>query len=130
MDGPKVEDFLIRSTGPVRDNAFAKRIASAVLNENNLSGLVKLCWFSPGVALRFTHGANSSVILICFTCEDIRIITRLRGTKHTASFDFKPNLPAITQLVQELFPNDPEIQTLGRKKPETDHEANASKGFE
>src|SRR5687768_8104528 len=45
--GEKIEDYAIRSTGPVRDNTFAKRIAFAVFNEQNLFDLTKRCMFRP-----------------------------------------------------------------------------------
>ena len=71
--------------------------------------------FSPGVALRLTAAADSSVMLICFSCEDIRIITRAGGAEQTAFCDFSPNLAAVTQLVQERFPNDPKSKNSAAK---------------
>jgi hypothetical protein len=79
--------------------------------------LAKGCKFSPGVVLRFRDGKEHVDVLLCFSCDELRVLTVDADGKvtHDRTEDFDPARPTLVELVKEAFPDDAVIQGLKAK---------------
>jgi hypothetical protein len=66
------------------------------------------CEFTPGVAFRFVTDSSTVELLVCFQCAELGLVQegKLKIERFTT--------PDLVPLVQRLFPNDEEIQRLGK----------------
>jgi hypothetical protein len=79
--------------------------------------------FDPGVVVRFTDGGGVSDVLLCFKCEELKVITEGRSGPIV---DFTPLAREYIELARELFPGDAALAELSRQK--TEEEARRQSG--
>jgi len=118
----RIDGFSYSAVGLTKDHDFATRLGSIVLNPQAITRSSKLCAFNPTVGLRVWKNNQSVTVIICFHCAQLMIlendpevpINNIGGVKGRfrigGLFDqFRPELVA---LAEEVFPNDPVIQSL------------------
>ena len=110
----EIDGFPIKAVGKERGEAFARSIATVLLDEKSYPDFAKGCIIEPGVVFRLWKGEESVDLILCFECTILKVITRdAQGHPvQQASRDFDPARPALIKLARAAFPNDPEIQAL------------------
>ena len=125
LDAPsRIEGWRIRgdagkapTTGPSKplDPALARELATILLDDGTyLFDAAKGCIFQPGVGLRVWRGEKSFDVILCFKCDELKIVSPDPKTKdrpYTIE-DFDNARPALIALVKKAFPDDAEIQSL------------------
>jgi len=114
----KVEGYALHAPGKPQGKEFARRLNGVLFDEDTyLFDIAKGCKFQPGVAFRIEKDRQSVIVLLCFSCDELRVLT-LEGEKivHTAHEDFDPARATLVKLSKEAFPDDKEIQGLKEKK--------------
>jgi hypothetical protein len=116
-DDKQVGGHRITATGKERDQKFAARLAVVLQRDDTLFGTQARC-FVPGVAFRLWQDKEGVEVLICFTCENLRIIARDDRGKEikNVSGAFGPDRAPLLKLVKEAFPDDKEIQAIREKR--------------
>lgn len=114
--------YLVVGTPQKQGQEFTTRLVSALFeNFNTNTQNFSSCGFEPAVAFRLWHGEQSTDILLCFACDDLRIWTNEPGNPNTRrvamSGDMEQGRVALLRLVKEVFPNDKVLQSL----PDTHH---------
>ncbi len=71
--------------------------------------MAKSCIPNYGVRVRFQHGVDEVDVLLCFECD---ILTVYHNGTGTGGEDFDDARSEILTVVKELFPDDPDIQSL------------------
>nr|CAA9255059.1 hypothetical protein AVDCRST_MAG63-2230 [uncultured Armatimonadetes bacterium] len=69
----------------------------------------KRCAVRPGVSVRFYRDRRVAEALFCFECSMLSIAAP-EGRRRWVDFD--PMRPRLVNLIQEVFPQDPDIQAL------------------
>jgi hypothetical protein len=112
----KIADYPIKATAKEPKEGFAKRLAAALLDEKALFGTQKRC-FLPGVAFRLWKDKESVEVIVCFGCQNLRLIARDADGKEVkrVSGAFGPG-DALLKLAREAFPDDKELQEIKEKK--------------
>ena len=104
----------VAAAGADRDAAFGSRIAGALFDRRSYRfDRAKGCIFDPGVAFRVWRGDEHVDLLLCFSCDEFRLI--LPGTDGEArgvGEDFEDNRATFVALAKDAFPQDPVIRAL------------------
>jgi hypothetical protein len=114
-DGEKIDRYVITATGKEQGKDFADRLKAILFDERTyLFDSAKGCIFQPGVAFRVWHGKDAVEVLLCFSCQELEVLTRDESGEivHRAHEDFDPAWGPLVKLAQEAFPDDPEIKKL------------------
>jgi hypothetical protein len=94
-----------------------QRVIAALTEMTNFGGPL-MCYFDPGIILRFASNAHNLDVIICFRCHemvlysgDVIVRRPFQGaaTKNTFAKDAHRAFAAIAR---KAFPNDLEIQSL------------------
>lgn len=110
-----VAGYRVTATGKDQDAKFAARVAGVALNEKTYEwDAAKGCIFRPGVAFRVWKGEESVVFVICFSCDQMAIVTLDKGGKALtkAHAEVDPGRAALVKLAKAALPDDKEIQKL------------------
>jgi hypothetical protein len=105
------------------DQAFAERLSAYLLHgERHFMSLDRLP--DPGVAFRVWRGGEPLSLIICYECDHLKVDVRDAGgwDVHRAKAYFASPFDGsdvMTALAREAFPEDPEIQAMGRKASES-----------
>ena len=112
----------ITVSGGERDEEYARRLTTVILDKqtyrfhvhNPVFGIISTCAFRPGVGFRVFKGQEAVEILLCFNCNEMRILSKDAegNVTHRAIGEFKPMRLVLLQLCKEGFPADSEIQEL------------------
>jgi hypothetical protein len=108
--------LLAREDHPSRDwlERLRRLLASPESHRAYPAGVVKPCGgFDPGVVVRFTDGSGVSDVLLCFKCEELKVITDGRSGPIV---DFAPLAREYAELALEVFPGDTGLATRSRRK--------------
>src|SRR5947208_3064678 len=73
-EGPRIGGYLITSTGPAGDQALASELGFELLKDRTYFAKKHVACFNPGVAFRLWMGDEHVDILICFGCDNLRVI--------------------------------------------------------
>ncbi len=114
-----VGGFRITATGKEQDAKFAAKVAAVVLNEKSyVWDAAKGCIFQPGVAFRVWKGDESVVVVICFSCDQVQIITADKDGKLSKPVwgETDPSRAALVKLAKAALPDDKEIQKLKEER--------------
>lgn len=99
------------TAGPIDvDDSAAKELAVMLRNPGTYDWpSAKGCTFEPGVAVRFTGPSGTIDVLLCFSCDELKI---LRNGRIVGGEDFDNARPRLLAIVKRLFPDDAAIQSL------------------
>jgi hypothetical protein len=100
-------DFPVIAEAPVEGDRRAQ-LLRLFANDGSFEFVGKGCIPEFGVKLRFRREGSFEEFYMCFKCAGIY----RRGTNPDGWADFDPSVPSFKKLVQELFPNDPDIKNL------------------
>jgi hypothetical protein len=119
----RIEGYTITANGKLMDRAFAERLAACLLRPDRYFFSLD-CLPDPGVAFRASRGEESVTLVICYECDHLKVYVRDGWGRivHTGSSYFVSPFPGpdvMTELAREAFPEDPEIQAMGRKPSES-----------
>jgi hypothetical protein len=108
IDHPKVD-----RAGPVKLTAVtAKAFSDALLNFDSYSWRDgKQCIMDEGARLRFTRGADTVDIRLCYQCDMLTVTHK--GSTRMGDFDYAHN--ALAKALQAAFPNDEIVKALQLK---------------
>ena len=97
--------------------AIKRKLTDILLDSRSYTNLVKLCIFSPGVALQFKNEADVADVMISFQCSELVVFWR--GTEARKSID--PAAARLRRLIDSFLPrfDDP-----------FEHRPTAERGFE
>ncbi len=109
----QIGGYPIKATGTEQKKAFAAKLAAVLVDEKTLFGQQARC-FTPGVAFRLWKDKESVDVIICFACENLRLIARDADGKEikNTSGAFGPDIQPLLKLAKEAFPDDKEIQGI------------------
>jgi hypothetical protein len=116
---PNIGGHPVVANGNEQDRSFAARLAPLLLNNNLYDPRRVHTGFQPGVAFRIWCDDEKVDVVICFTCNNLKIMgdkgwaPLQRPYGHLGGFD--PVRPALLRLAKEAFPNDKQIQALKEK---------------
>jgi hypothetical protein len=111
----RVGGYAVTATGPPQGPEFAARLRRLLFDPGTYwFEAAKGCIFQPGVAFRLRDGGDVVEVLLCFSCDELRILTRdaAGNVLHRGDEDFDPARPALVELAREAFPDDPVIRAL------------------
>ena len=113
--GKHVDGLTVLSTAKEQGTQFAKRLSELLQDEKSLLSEQARCFF-PGVAFRLWKEKESVDVVVCYQCTGLRLIARdgAGGELHRTGGGFKANYDAWVKLAKEAFPDDKQIQGLGR----------------
>jgi hypothetical protein len=86
---------------------LAAQLSKILLDKHSylqLGGTLKLCLPEPGVVITFSNGKKDVDVFFCFECN---ILIAPGG-----STDFDPCRPQLVRIMKQIFPKDPQIQSL------------------
>lgn len=118
-DDKTVAGFRITATGKEQDAKFAAKVASVVLNEKSyIWDAAKGCIFQPGVAFRVWKGDESVIIVICFSCDQVQVLTADKDGKLGKPVwgESDPGRPGLVKLAKAALPDDKDIQKLKEQR--------------
>lgn len=118
-DNQKLEGYEILSKGKPQGKKHIERLNQLLFNESSYSfDSAKGCIFMPGVAYRVSTEKATVVVLVCFSCDEIKILTYDAKGKQTHRFseDIDNVRPQFVKLAKEAFPKDKAIQSLKAKE--------------
>jgi hypothetical protein len=103
---PNIEGHEIIARGNPQGMGFAKQLAAAVLNDNNVLGVGASCEFMPRDAFRVWRGKESAILLICFECHEIHLKYYDAAGKpvHEAGFYLGTNADTLARLMKQASP--------------------------
>jgi hypothetical protein len=104
--GEGVESYPILHRAPDQGAEFTGRLVATLLRVYDRPGPVAACFF-PGVAFRIRDAKGEVDVLVCFECENVRVV----GAKQML-IGFRPMRRWLVKLAQEALPDDPDIQAL------------------
>lgn len=116
-----IQGYPVIGKGKDQDALFAGKLASQLLNPGTyLFGDRKKCEFSPGVAFRVWHEKTCADVLICFSCDELEVISTVPGQDKPkiAHEDCDGARAELLKLAKVAFPDDKVIQGLKEKKGE------------
>jgi hypothetical protein len=102
------------ASGPVAVPAkMARELATTLLSPDTYTwGTAKACGFPVyGVKLSFFRGPERVDVFFCFRCDDLTVT---RDGKKLGAGDFSEAKRPFVEAVKALFPDDQEIQQIGR----------------
>jgi hypothetical protein len=104
----------VAAAGADRDAAFGSRIAGALFDPSSYRfDRAKGCIFDPGVGFRVWRGDEYVDLLLCFSCDEFRLVLpKASGKAGGVGEDFEDNRAAFVALARQAFPQDPLIQAL------------------
>jgi hypothetical protein len=111
--------YRILAAGKEQDAKFAAKLATVVLDEESYDWRGgKGCIFQPGVAFRVWKGDESVVVVICFSCDQVRFIPMDKDGKpgKPAFVDSDPSRAELVKLAKTGLPDDKEIQKLKEQR--------------
>ena len=114
-----VAGYRITAVGKDRDKEFAKAVWEVAKSDGTYDFTsAKGCIFRPGVAFRVWKGEESVVLVICFACDQMAIVTLDKDGKAVARAhaETDPGRPALLKLAKTALPDDKEIQKLKEKR--------------
>jgi hypothetical protein len=107
-----IADWPILAGPIVVDPATRAELIAMLPNPNTYEWeALVACKIEPGVGLRFTDRAGATEILLCFTCGQIAVV---RGGEIVGHTDFGNGGGQFLAIAKRLFPDDAEIQELGK----------------
>jgi hypothetical protein len=103
---PNIEGHEIIARGKPLGPDFAKQLAAAILNHENVLGVVAGCDFMPRDAFRLWQGKASVILLICFECQEIHLKYYDAAGKlvREAGFYLGENSDALAHLAKQAIP--------------------------
>jgi hypothetical protein len=111
--GPKtVEGYDLLRTGETLDVASARRLASAVLDEQ-IGLSVSNCEFDPGVVFQIWRERQYARLIVCFTCGEAGLAFYDADGKRLHSslpFHFWGGHAVLLELARKGLPNDPDLE--------------------
>jgi hypothetical protein len=98
-------------SGSVAVDSETARALSDILKDPHTYGwdFAKGCKFDPGVAVRFTAGASTVDVILCFHCEELQVYL---NEQNVGGEDFDAATAKLAAIVKRIFPDDEEIQKL------------------
>jgi hypothetical protein len=90
---------------------LAKRLSKVLLAEKSYfraNGMNKACAPAPGVVVTFSNGKDEVDVFFCFECN-ILVVQGMRS-------DFDPSRAKLLRIMKQIFPKDPQIQSLKRNE--------------
>ena len=110
---PGIEHPKVDRAGPVKlTAATAKAFSDALLNfDSYLWNVGKQCIMDEGARLRFTRGADTVDIRLCYQCDMLTVAHN--GTTKMGDFDNAHD--ALAKALQAAFPNDETVKNLPLK---------------
>jgi hypothetical protein len=107
--------YAITAKGDDQGEKFAQKAVGLLFDAGNFElEKAKGCKFDPGVGLRFWKGKESAELLLCYKCDELKVVApdpKAQGVKIPYA-DFEPGRAAFVKLAKEIFPKDEEIQQL------------------
>jgi hypothetical protein len=100
--------------GRGRVKVAPKALTAVLLDEKTYDfGSAKRCLFSPGVGYRVWKGKRAVDVLLCFSCNELRVVgPAADGSVREATEDFDRVRERLVKLAKRSFPEDAEIQGL------------------
>jgi RNA polymerase sigma factor (sigma-70 family) len=111
--------YKIVARGKDQGKSFVAGLRATLFNEKTyLFEKSKDCKFTPEVGFRFRAGEESVDILLCFSCNQIRVLTMDGQGKetHFTQMDFDRARETWVKLAKSVFPEDRAIQALSVKR--------------
>jgi hypothetical protein len=117
-----IDGYTITSNGKVADEGFAERLSGYLLHGEHYFVSFD-CLPDPGVAFRAWRGRESVSLIICYECDRLKVFVHDEGGSivHRGSSYFSNEFgesEVLTELAKEAFPEDEEIQGMGKKPVE------------
>jgi hypothetical protein len=106
--------FAVKAQGKDQGQAFAKKLADVLLDEETYSTTFAAC-FTPGVAFRVWKGEACVDVVVCFLCQNFYCGPPTGNAREIASFADTPARATLVRLAKEAFPDDKEVQSLEEK---------------
>lgn len=117
----RLNGYRILSNGEkLGKKAIVGKLHPAVLEKKRyLFDVGKLCLFQPGVGLVMRAKEKTVTILLCFSCDQIQVVTRDEKGRvvKQGKEDNDPARPLLLDLAKKAFPKDRVIQNLKAKRP-------------
>ncbi len=108
-----VAGYVILATGKEQGRDFARRLVAVLLNDASYEWeMAKGCEFNPGVAYRVWSGGDSVLVLDCFDCDEIGVLTDESKRDSVRYGESDPARPALIRLVREALPDDQDLKGL------------------
>ena len=101
----------LATAGPVKvgDSALAELRSVLLDDATYMWDIAKACEFMPGVGFRFHESSAPLEVALCFSRDELAI---WRAGRKLGSEDFDHARPRLVALVKQLFPDDPQLQSL------------------
>jgi RNA polymerase sigma-70 factor, ECF subfamily len=113
-EGPAIDNF--PSRGPAINGADeARKVLPEILfaDDTYSFGSAKLCKFNPGVAFRLWSDQQYVDVLVCFSCDELRVVSYdEKGIAKRSNEDCDAARPPLLALAKAAFPQDDKIQAL------------------
>ena len=113
--GKTIASYSIIGTGKDQDEKFAAKLAGVILDEKTYEWeAAKGCIFNPGVAFRVWKGEESVVVVICFSCDQVRVapVDKDGKVEKGVYANVDPGRAALLKLAKAALPDDKEIRQL------------------
>jgi hypothetical protein len=109
--------YAVLAKGKEQGKEFAGRLREVLFNDKTyLFDVAKLCKFDPGVAYRLRKGNVTVEVLLCFSCDEVLVLTLEGGKEVKRSHeDVDPMRAVLVKLAKEALPDDKDIQGLKEK---------------
>jgi hypothetical protein len=113
----KIGGYMVLAKGKEQGKEFAGRLREVLFNDKTyLFDVAKLCIFDPGVAFRMRKGEVTVEVLLCFSCDEVLVLTSEGGKVARRSHeDVDPMRAVLVKLAKEALPDDKDIQALKEK---------------
>jgi hypothetical protein len=109
-----IDTCSITSTGNDQGSPFADSLSNLVLADSSYDTYDDLCVIDPAVIFRLWHGAQHVDVILCFTCNELQVVTDLPNGDQQYLYDgtFSPVRLRFLELAKRALPHDKVIQRL------------------
>ncbi len=105
--------YPLLATAKDQGKEYLARLSAVMKDDRSYDwGMAKACEFGPGIAFRISSGKDSFIVLVCFQCSEIGVITDESTPTKMRVQSADRARPALLKLAREAFPDDKILKSV------------------